>query len=692
MFRTVIPFLFVPVLFVGLPLVPLAEELTADDHTVLLFHFNNSLESRDGLVPEQAEGVTFEPGLLGEGLRIHKSADMSAGDRLRYAIPPGFDPREGSVELWIQPQWIGTDFYVMQVFHLHEIVLQINTPGILVAFLARPDNEIGYLNVQNWKNTDWHHVVITWKIPGRQKMYVDGVPIMDNPATEVDLLPYPVEFLDFGSRLPNENANVIVDEFRLSDIERTPEEVGQSVMKGGFNVSGIHLNVDAIRLQAGWRFSPKILADTDIGVASLPSSVAEWNIEDSNVASVDRNGEIAGKNPGKTTFIVRYGDFSLSGTITVDTIFRPPDESKIDDFLATPAEGYLYELPVAIVNFFPLRDENYVEHLSGEIVTVEEMKARQNVYYKRMKFMLEEGSRYHGYKDPNALPSIGVRVMKIINIYEHMPISKDMCWWNPANYYPDYQQVFERIKARQLVEELGIKEFWMWYDIYKINGVGYELPESNLSSPVTGDVSNSARLQNDLPVYDRFYIVYQFLIHRLGGLHNHGHQHETMLIHVNHLQDGNEDLFIHKFCGMDDTNTWITGRCGWTHMPPNTTLDYVYDSPTPVLSDCEDWHPDGGPQKLVNVDTWRGIPYPWPQETELGNNPPYSLDFGRAENQFYMYWRQNFPGYQNGIVFDGDKEMNNWWQILADWDEAIKNRIGLYRVREAEVEDWMVME
>ncbi|HPA46535.1 MAG TPA: hypothetical protein PLZ55_02830 [bacterium] len=663
-----------------------AEELTADEHTVLLFHFNNSLDSTSGQSPDLAEGILFENGMFGQGVRIHRSDDPQTGDRLRYAVPEDFNPAEGSVECWIQPRWIGSDFYYMQVFNLKEIRIQNNIPGVLGLFMRITDNEVGYLNVEHWQNTEWHYVAATWKIPGRQKMYVDGALIMDNPATEVDLPESPVEFLWLGSTSPVNNCDAVIDEFRLSDIERTPQEIGQSVMKGDFQVSAIRLSVDSVRLQQGRSFAPKIVADTNIGVSYLPNTIAQWTVADPGIATIDELATITGIASGTTTFTAQYRDVSVSGTIKVDTVYRQPDESPIDDYLATPAANAIYDMPIVIVNFFPMLDEEYLEHL-WDTITVETMKERLNVYYKRMKFMLEEGSRYHGYKDPAALPSLGLRIVKIINIYEHMPMSKDMCWWNPSNYYPDYQSVFERINGEYLVNELGVKEFWIWYDGYRMNGLAFELPESNMSSPVTGDISNSARLPNDLPVYNHFYSVYQLALHRLGGIHNHGHQMESMLSYVNERQDGNIDLFIHKFCGMDETNTWITGRCGWTHMPPNIASDYIYDSTATVLSDCEDWHPDGGIQKPVNVDTWRGMPYPWPEGTELGTEPPFCLDFSRAENQFYMYWRQNIPGYQNGIVFDGNKEITNWWRFIGDWDNAIREGVGLYKINESAIPD-----
>jgi len=657
-----------------------AGELEADDHTLLLFHFNNSLVSVDGESPTIAKGVTFEQGMFDNGLRLHRG---DAGDSLYYSVPEFFNPAEGSVEFWLKPCWEGTEFYVMQVFNLGDIRVQINVPGIIAFFMLSPENEIGYHNVEGWTNNEWHHIAATWKIPGRQKFYVDGAQIMDNPATEVDLLQTIPEILRIGGVFASENVDAIIDEFRLSNIERTPQEIAQTVMAGEFNVTSIELDVNSIRLLQAADFSPKINAVTDIGVSFLPNAVATWTIADTTIATVDDLGKIVAKSSGQTGMTATYGSFTLDATITVDEILLPPESVPVDSFLAAPAENALREIPVVIVSYLPLLDQTCIEwSIPGEQVALEEVKTRIKMFSRRVKFAVEEGSRYHGYKDSTAIPSLGYRVVDMINIYEHMPISKDQCWWNPKNCYPDYHKVFEKINGQHYVNDLDVKEFWIWYTGFEFNGIGFELPESNLFSPVTGDISNSARLANDLPVCDQSYIVYQFdwTGNHAYAIHNIGHQIESMLGYANEKQDGDNHLFFHKFCGMDSTETWITGRCGWTHMPPNVNSDYLYEDTTHVLSDCEDWTPDNsGEKKWVNDETWGNIPYQWPDEPDwTPGDSPYHISWQKTESQFYIYWRQNIPGYQNNITFDENKYITNWWTFLGDWDTAISNNTGLY--------------
>lgn len=369
-----------------------------------------------------------------------------------------------------------------------------------------------------------------------------------------------------------------------------------------------------------------------------------------------------------------------------------PVFEKIDPYLANPAPGHLFEIPVVIMRFLPTTDGKNLDVSKapdfwelGEI-TLQELKNRIDKFDRRVKFMLEEGTRFRGYKDRTAKPSIGYRVIEYITVYEQTPqgaVNTHLEDGTPL-YSPDYHKIFRRFNMEHYVNDLGVKEIWMW-----MGGVNSDFPcydpkihkpenfrnwwESNMSSPLTGDISNSNRDNEDLPIYQSTYTVYgqNFRRSHAEAVHNHGHQLEAILSHVNHLQFDNTDLFWKQFVGQDDDGDFITGRAGWTHMPPNTTKHYDYtETKTLVESDIEDWTPDNrGEKKLVNVDTYGNMKYDWP-DTDPTQIPQL------IESQWYIYWMQNMPGHNNGIQYE-DKEMTNWWIFTADWDMAISERIGL---------------
>ena len=99
-------------------------------------------------------------------------------------------------------------------------------------------------------------------------------------------------------------------------------------------------------------------------------------------------------------------------------------------------------------------------------------------------------------------------------------------------------------------------------------------------------------------------------------------------------------------------------------MPPNTTKHYDYTGTRALVnSDIEDWTPDNsGAQRLVNVDTYGNLTYPWP-------DPNPAAIPQRVESQWYIYWMQSMPGHENRIRY-GNKNMTNWWVFTADWDAA----------------------
>lgn len=358
-------------------------------------------------------------------------------------------------------------------------------------------------------------------------------------------------------------------------------------------------------------------------------------------------------------------DLPETRTASVDGSDPTLEVERIPKALRKPARGALWTIPVVIVRILPTRDGVTLDeehaHMSG---TLEDTKNRIGVLEERVKFMLEEGSRFRGYRGNRRNPSLGYRVVHIVTIYGYFERGPEVPW-NPGHYFPDQHQILSRVDAERWVNRRGVKEFWIWgYDSDE-----FDLQESNMSSPLSGDISNSARFQDDLPLYDHTYTVYEYNFARsqAEAVHDHGHQLEALLSHV----DGN--LFWREFVGRkaDDTS-FSTGRAGWTHMPPNTTEHYDYVNPTEEPSDIADWRPGGGRLSNVSMATWGNVPYKWPAplapgETEISQ---------RIESQWYIYWMQSMPGRGNKIPHRTGT-MTNWWRFTGDWDGAIRDATKL---------------
>lgn len=368
-------------------------------------------------------------------------------------------------------------------------------------------------------------------------------------------------------------------------------------------------------------------------------------------------------------------------------------EENVNSYLSTPASGHIREIPVVIVRYLPTLDGTNLDVAQatdywnlGQI-TLDALLSNIDKYDKRVKFSLEEGSRFHGYKNPGASPYLGYKVIRYISVYRQVYVSdfvigneggKDIC-------QPDYKREFDSLGLNSYINDNHVREVWMWYGEAARPGWPSYNPalhgnitkyvsfvESNMASPTTGDISNSYRFPDDLYILDSTYVVYcqNFRRTQAEAVHNHGHQLESIYKYISDRQDGNISMFVQNFSGWGDNNYTMPpiGRAGDTHHPPNTTSDYDYLNTTLVDSDIEDWKPAGGTVKQVNVDTWGNLVYAWP------GDPDFSQ---RKESQWYLYWMQNMPGYQNTIPYN-TYTMTNWWHFTSDWDLCYVENTGLY--------------
>ncbi len=96
----------------------------------------------------------------------------------------------------------------------------------------------------------------------------------------------------------------------------------------------------------------------------------------------------------------------------------------IHTYLSTPANNNLSVVPVVIIRFLPTTDNiNLNSNETGITSTLEDMKNKIDIMDKQVKFSLEEGSKYHGYSNSSARPSLGYKVVYYLTIYENIPRS-----------------------------------------------------------------------------------------------------------------------------------------------------------------------------------------------------------------------------------------------------------------------------
>jgi len=312
------------------------------------------------------------------------------------------------------------------------------------------------------------------------------------------------------------------------------------------------------------------------------------------------------------------------------------------------------EIPVLVVKYFPVKGDLIDVAVTGDWgASLKDTRAKTDKLTAAVAKALQDGSRYHGYKNADAKPSLVYRVVKTIEYLAPLPTVP-----RPGRKVPntDYNAIMKRIGIREWVEKRGVKEVWIW----GYHGGVVNLWESNMASP-SGDVSNSNRDAGDLPVLKNTYTVYHYNYQRgpSEAVENHMHQLEAVLNHVDGRHRTPADkwhtlLFWGKFVGSDRSHKIVRPGCGWSHYPPNAQSDYDWANTRFVETDIEDWRPDGkGVKKRINCERWGGDSLKW-----------------------FVYWMQNIPGADSGLS-DGSKRLTNWWRFIGDYDAAMGRGLKL---------------
>jgi hypothetical protein len=300
--------------------------------------------------------------------------------------------------------------------------------------------------------------------------------------------------------------------------------------------------------------------------------------------------------------------------------------------------GDLYTVPVLVVSYFPVKNGRIDVAVTRDVdAPLDAIRSHTLQTTLQVARALETGSTYHGYKNPDAQLSLRYEIVDRLEFLEPLPT-----YPKPGHRQPmtDYNAIMNRLDIRRWVEQRGVKEVWLW----AYHGGVVDIWESNMAGP-HGDLSNSDRDPRDLPVLKQTYTVYHYNYQRGASeaVEDHIHQIEAVLNTIDH------DLFWNKFVGKPGE-----GRCGWAHYPPNARRDYDWANRSYVMTDIEDWRPDGGGQKQrMNCDRWNGDSLTW-----------------------FIYWMQNLPGADNGLTYRR-RPLTNWWTFIGDFDRAMTAKMGL---------------
>ncbi|MDH7570604.1 MAG: LamG domain-containing protein, partial [Armatimonadota bacterium] len=114
------------------------------------------------------------PGVVGRGVSVRAVP-------LAYLAEGNVDPEEGTVSLWVRPEWAGSDTSAYRVlFCLPNwgMLYKYTTQTHLTFGMLRPDGSWHYgctADIAPWQPGQWRHVGITWSRAGNyRRLYLDG--------------------------------------------------------------------------------------------------------------------------------------------------------------------------------------------------------------------------------------------------------------------------------------------------------------------------------------------------------------------------------------------------------------------------------------------------------------------------------------------------------------------------------------
>jgi hypothetical protein len=148
------------------------------DSRLLSLGFNNTLTGAQGETPLVSTGVSFGQGVRGAGL------SLPAGNRLFYGSAGNINSTEGTIELWIKPNWNGNDskhHYIVQHGGAGGLLIGKDSANNLRLILNRygaaggVEIDTGF-NIADWRANQWYHVAFAWSSSQKViRIYINGV-------------------------------------------------------------------------------------------------------------------------------------------------------------------------------------------------------------------------------------------------------------------------------------------------------------------------------------------------------------------------------------------------------------------------------------------------------------------------------------------------------------------------------------
>ncbi|MEJ2537772.1 MAG: hypothetical protein P8048_12120, partial [Calditrichia bacterium] len=109
----------------------------------------------------------------------------------------------------------------------------------------------------------------------------------------------------------------------------------------------------------------------------------------------------------------------------------------INSFTQTDSRQVPFEIPVVVVKYFPVKDSLIDIEMTGDWGKgLDYTRHKTDSITQRLTHFLQDASRYHAYKNPEAQPSLSYKIVKTFEFLEPLPTSKK--FWQKTSF-TDYR-------------------------------------------------------------------------------------------------------------------------------------------------------------------------------------------------------------------------------------------------------------
>ncbi len=290
------------------------QELATDINTIGFYHFGNGACATDS--SGNAYTLTANGGMTCAtgGMFGYKASGFTTGP-VSYSHTTILDRAlpSGTIEAWINPANLSAVQTILYADSTSDTLLTLGTSG-QINFSTSASTNLATANAVVPIST-WTHVAATWTSAGH-KIYINGVETASDTNTTTHTSQDYTTYVGVGSGGNTLPFSGSIDELRMSNIARTPEEIKLDASRRPYSV----YTSDVIDLTtvSGWNS----LTWTELGVTTgdgetlkdNTSLVAQWNFNETSGTAADNAETTADRDLTLNNFASTASQDQAAGT------------------------------------------------------------------------------------------------------------------------------------------------------------------------------------------------------------------------------------------------------------------------------------------------------------------------------------------------------------------------------------------